>query len=90
MAKKSKEDLGKEIGVVKGYLSHLSVAIVELSGALKKGEKIRIKGHTTNFEQTADSMQVEHKQVEKAKKGDSIGMKVADKCRDNDKVYLLK
>lgn len=89
MAEK-KESPGKEVGVVKGYLPNISVAIIELTGTLKQGQKIRIKGETTDFEQTADSMQVEHKTVKEAKKGESIGLKVADRCREHDKVYIVK
>lgn len=91
MAKEAKEEkLGKEVGVVRGYLTNISVAIIELIGTLKQGQKIRIKGGTTDFEQTADSMQVERKAVKEAKKGESIGLKVADRCRDHDKVYIVK
>lgn len=90
MAKAKEEKIGKEVGVVKGYLDKMSVAIIELNGALKQGDKIRIKGNTTDFEQKVDSMQIEHQKVEKAKKGDGIGLKVIDKCRDHDKVYVVK
>ena len=90
MAKVKEEKIGKEIGIVKGYLDKISVAIIELKATLKQGDKIRIKGATTDFEQKADSMQIEHEKVKSAKKGDGIGMKVADKCRDNDKVYVVK
>ena len=89
MAKAKEEKIGKEVGVVKGYLDKISVAIIELSGALKKGDKIRIKGGTTDFEQSVESMQIEHAPVDKAKKGDGIGLKVADKCRNNDRVYVV-
>lgn len=83
------ENFGKEVGFVKGYLKNISVAIIELTGKLKQGQKIRIKGATTDFEQAVESMQVEHKSVKEANKGDSIGLKVKDKCRDHDKVYAI-
>jgi len=90
MVEKKAEDLGKEVGVVKGYLTKIEVVIIELTGVLKQGQKIRINGATTDFEQKVDSMQVEHKTVKEAKKGDSIGLKVVGKCREHDKVYVVK
>jgi len=80
----------KEIGEISGYFSHVSVAAIILSDKLKTGDKIHIKGHTTDFEQKVDSIQIEHKKVKDAKKGDHIGIKVADKVRPNDKVFLVK
>ena len=53
------------------------------------GDKIRIVGHTTNCEMAIESMQIEHASVESAVKGDSIGVKVGDKARRNDKVVKL-
>jgi len=79
----------KEVGEIFSYYSQIGVAAVKLTGTLKKGDKIRIKGHTTNFEQTADSMQIEHKKVESAKKGDDLGIKVVDRVRPGDKIYKL-
>lgn len=87
--KAKEESLGKEIGKATHYFTKISVGVVELSGALKVGDKIRIKGATTDFEQDIDSMQIEHKNVEKAKKGESIGLKVAEPVRENDKVYKI-
>jgi U32 family peptidase len=80
----------KEIGVVSGYFSHVEVAAIKLSGSLKVGDKICIKGATTNFEIEVDSMQIERKEVMTAKKGDHIGIKVPDKVRPGDKVFLIK
>ena len=77
----------KEIGTVFAYFSKVSVAAVKLKGSLKKGDKVHIKGHTTDFEQEVTSMQVDKKEVESAKKGDEIGIKVDDRVRPNDKVY---
>ena len=81
---------GKAIGKITHYFDGISVAVVELTGALNKGDRIKIKGATTDFEQKAESMQIEHEKVDKAKKGDAIGMKVADRVRPNDTVYLVK
>ena len=86
MAKKS--EFGKEIGKITHYFEKIGVAVVEMTGKMKVGDKIRIKGNTTDFEQDIDSMQVEHEQVKEAKKGDAIGMKVKDRVREHDVVYL--
>lgn len=80
----------KEIGKVSSFFSHVSVAAIKLSGKLKVGDKIHIKGSTTDFEDTISSMQIEKKEVKEAKKGDHIGIKVPEKVRPNDVVYLIK
>ena len=80
----------KEIGKVSSYFSHVSVAAIKLSGKLKIGSKIHIKGNTTDFEQEVDSIQIDKKDVPEAKKGDHIGIKVPEKVRPNDKVFLIK
>lgn len=85
MSKEKSEE--KPVGKVISYYSKINVAAINLEGSLKVGDKIRLKGHTTDFEQTVDSMQIEHKKVEKAKKGDSIGIKVAERVRPNDMIY---
>ena len=77
----------KAIGKVISYYSHISVAAIDLTGKLKVGDEIRIKGSTTDFTQVVDSMQIEHKPVKSAGKGDSIGIKVQDKVRVNDLIY---
>jgi len=84
----SEEDLGKQVGTVQGYYSKVGVAIVKVDAPIKKSDKIRIKGATTDFEQTVTSMQIQHKEIEKTKKGDEIGLKVKDKVRPNDKIYI--
>ena len=77
----------KEIGKVSSYFTNVEVAAIDLSGALKVGEKIHIKGHTTDFEQKVDSMQINRKNVKEAKKGDSVGIKVDERVRPGDAVY---
>ena len=84
-----KADL-KEIGRVSSYFSNVGVAAIKLSAGLKLGDKVHIKGHTTDFEIPITSMQIERKDVKTAKKGDHIGIKVPDKVRPNDKVFLVK
>ncbi len=80
----------KEIGKVSGYFSHVSVAAIKLSAGLKVGDKIHIKGNTTDFEEKVKSMQIEKDSVEKAKKGEHIGIKVSEKVRPNDTIFLVK
>jgi len=79
----------KLIGKITHYYGKIGVGIVELLGNLKVGDKIHLKGHTTDFEQTVDSIQVEHENVDSAKKGEVIGMKVKDKVHEGDEVYLI-
>jgi putative protease len=78
----------KEIGKVSSYFAHVGVAAIKLSGTLKVGDKIHIKGSTTNFEQIVDSMQIEKDVVKQAKKSEHVGIKVSDKVRPNDTVFL--
>jgi len=80
---------GKLIGKVTHYFGNIGVAVLELTDTLKVGDTIRIVGGTTDFTQTVDSMEIEHKKVEEAKKGDSIGLKVSQKVREGYKVYKL-
>ncbi len=79
----------KEIGKITHYYNHLSVGIIELSDALQVGETIHIKGHSSDFTQNIDSMQIEHATVSQAKSGDVIGIKVANKVHPHDKVYKV-
>lgn len=80
----------KEIGTISTYFSHVGVAAIKISGKLKVGDKIHVKGHTTDFEQEVKSMQVENKEVSEVKKGDHVGIKVSEKVRPNDKVFLVE
>jgi len=65
------------------------VAAIELTGELKVGDKIHIKGHTTDMEVEVSSMQIHNQSVPVAKAGDAIGIKVSDKVRHGDKVYKV-
>jgi translation elongation factor EF-Tu-like GTPase len=78
-----------EIGKVTHYFDHVQVAAIELSGPLGVGDRIRIVGHTTDCQETVESMQIEHQSVTQAKAGDSIGIKVAEKVRPHDKVFKI-
>jgi len=79
----------KEIGTVSTYFGHVDVAAIKLSDKLKVGDKIKIKGHTTDFEMPVESIQIDRKEVEEAKSGDHIGIKVTNKVRPNDIVFLV-
>jgi len=80
----------KEIGRVLTYFSQVGVAAIKLSDNLKVGDRIHIKGHTTDFEQLVESMQINKKEIKEGKKGDEIGIKVKDKTRPNDMVFLVE
>jgi len=80
----------KEVGTISNYFKKINVAVVDLTDELKVGDKIKITGGTTDFEQTVESMQIEHKNVEVAKAGDSIGLGVKDRVRKGNKVYKLE
>ena len=84
------ESLGKEVGKITHYFSKIGVGVIEItSGSLKVGDKIRIKGATTDFEQEIDSMQIEHEQVEEAEAGQSIGLRTKEHVREHDVVYKV-
>ena len=78
-----------EVGRVTHFYPKISVAIVELKAPLNVGDKILIRGATTNFEQIVESMQIEHKNIERAEAGQIIGLKVKERVRENDKVYRI-
>lgn len=88
MAEKQKAE-GKKVGKITHYYTHLGVAVVELTGTLKVGDKIKVKGATSDFTQTVDSMQIEKDKIEEAKKGQSIGLKVKEHTRAHDVVYKV-
>jgi len=79
----------EKVGEVTHYYTRIGVAVVRVTAPLRVGDRIAIKGHTTNFEQTVDSMQIEHEAVEEAKPGDLIGLKVVDRVREGDIVYKI-
>lgn len=78
----------KYIGKVAHFFEHPNAGIISLEeDNLKVGDKIKIKGHTTDIEQTVDSMQIEHDSLQEGKKGEEVGIKVKDRVRVNDLVY---
>ncbi|MDD4857101.1 MAG: translation elongation factor-like protein [Candidatus Krumholzibacteria bacterium] len=79
-----------EVGVVQDYFAKIGVAALEITtGGLKVGEEIHFKGHTTDFKQRVDSLQIEHAQVNEVGIGASVGTKVKDRVRSGDKVYKI-
>jgi acyl-CoA hydrolase len=83
----TEHDEADAIGTVTHYFSHLSVAAVTLDAPLSVGDRIHIKGHTTDFEQTVSSMEVEHAALSEAKPGDDVALHVDDHVREHDKIY---
>ncbi len=80
----------EKVGKVFTYFSKVGVAGIEITeGSLSVGDKISIEGATTNFEQDLDSIQIDRADVEKAKKGQQVGLKVKDRVRPNDVVYKI-
>lgn len=83
---------GERIGVVTHYYGHLSVAVVKLDPgtALRVGDNIHIKGHTSDFGQRVESLQIGHAPVQEVGPNDDFGLKVADHAREHDVVYRVK
>ena len=80
----------ERVGFVTHYYGHLSVAAIRLeSGSLRVGDTIRILGHTSDFRQRVESMQVEHQPVTEAGRRQEIGLKVTEHARENDDVYKV-
>jgi len=79
----------QEVGRVSHFFTKISVAVIELTATVSVGDRILIKGPTTNLEQTIDSMEIEHEKVQRAKAGESIGLKVKDRVRETDIVYKI-
>jgi translation initiation factor IF-2 len=78
-----------EVGRVSDFFAHPVVAGIDMTGSLKVGDKIHIKGHTTDIEMVIASMQINNKDVTEAKKGDSVGIKVPERVRPGDTVYVV-
>jgi len=87
MAEEQKE---VKVGVVAHYFTKVGVGIIKLTdGDIKVGDSIHIKGHTTDFTQPVESMQLEHKDVDRAGKGDHVGIKVVEHAREHDIIYKV-
>lgn len=80
----------KEVGKVTHFYDKISVGVVALSGSLKVGDNIHIQGAHDDFEQEVGSMQLDHKDVKAAKKGDLVAIKVDQPVHKNDKISVTK
>jgi len=78
------------VGKVVHFYPKISVAVVEVQAEIRKGDRIAIRGKTTNFEQVVESMQIEHKPIEVAKPGQRIGLKVKERVREGDLVFKIE
>jgi len=78
------------IGTVTHYYGHLNVGIISLAEPLRVGDQIHVKGHSTDFLQTVESIQIDHQTVAEASAGQIIGIKLSNKVRDGDRVFLTK
>lgn len=80
----------KSVGKVTHFFSKISVAVLELADELKVGDTISIEGRGETVEQTVDSMQIEHENIETAKAGDSIGLKTVKPVKPGDEVFKVE
>lgn len=78
-----------KIGKVTHYYDKIGVAVVELTDSLSQGETIRISGHSKEFTQPVSSMQVEHENIQEAKKGQAVGLKVDQEVKEGDEVFKV-
>jgi putative protease len=79
----------EKVGIVIKYFAQIGVAAIRLEGNLAVGDTIHIQGHTTDFSQEVDSMQIENQSVPNAGPGADIGVKVQDRVREHDVVYKV-
>ncbi len=80
----------KEIGKVTHFFGKLGVIVMELSGSIKAGDKVHVRGAVTDFEQEIGSMQIDRADVTEGKAGESVGIKVKEPCRKGDIVYKVE
>lgn len=79
-----------KVALVTHYYDKIGVAVFQVLASIKIGDKIKIKGGDSEFEQMVTSMQVEHQNIQKAKKGDNIGIKVDQSVKEGDEVYRVE
>lgn len=79
----------EQVGTVVKFFAKPSVAAIEVSGGIKKGDTLRYSGHTTDFTDAVASMELDNASVDEAKPGDLIGIKVKDRVREGDRVYKV-
>ena len=81
--------MDNKVGQVTHYFGKIKVAVLELSGGLKVGDKIHVHGKSTHFTQTVDSMQIDYKEVEKAKKGADVALRVDEDVHEGDEIFIM-
>jgi putative protease len=77
------------VGRITHYFSHIAVAAATLTGELKVGDRVRVKGHTTDFTEAIESLEIEHQTVDRAGPGDKVAFKVSEKARPGDQLTRL-
>ena len=90
VAAKPKKKPVKPVGKVTHFYNHIKVAIVKFNKNIKTGTELHFRGATTDFKETAKSMQFDHKAVATAPKGKQIGIKVKKRVRDGDRVFIAE
>lgn len=89
-AKSTKPKLPKNaVGIVTHYFPHVNAAVVKILKPLSAGDEVELTGHTTKFKQRIESMQIDHVPIQKAKKGDEIGLRVKSRVREHDIMTLV-
>ncbi|MFH1651208.1 MAG: translation elongation factor-like protein [Chloroflexota bacterium] len=78
-----------EVGKVSDFFARPVVAGIDMTGKMKVGDKIHILGHTTDLELVVESMQIDNASVAQVKSGDKVGVKVTDRVRPGDTVYVV-
>ena len=76
-----------EVGRITHFFSKIDVAVVELTESLAVGDSILVKGPSTDFKQNVESMQIEHKNIQRAEAGQSVGLKLMQRAKERDAVY---
>ena len=79
----------EEIGSIGEYFARIGVAGLRLTATLKRGDTVHIKGHTTDLQFTADTIEIDRVPVEQGNPGDHVGMRVPDRVREGDRVYRV-
>jgi len=77
------------IGKVAHYFDHISVAVLELTEKIRVGDAVHFLGHSTDFKQEVNSLQIEHHNVNEAKQGEEVALKVSQKVHPNDAVFKI-
>jgi putative protease len=85
----AQEEKKTPVGKVTHFFSKIGVAVVELTGTLRVGDEILVEGKQTSFRQKVESMQIEHQNITIAEAGKSVGLKLNDRARDGDVVFIV-